>query len=230
MRAILKGLLGVSLVAAVLQSGAQAESRWGGSAAWQTFSVPDFGTTVDYPAGIFSVAEGKAEKGVGQRFSSADGRSLLTIYSRENDTGDTPASYLRNNLKLPRSALSYERVTRSFFAISTVREGSIYYSRCNFSADAALASEASGQRGNSIEVRAHSASEDARKRADDTHPEPGSSARAGGAIHCIDLVYPQTERRAWDDVRDPHQPLAAAAGGVVTSGRRLWIRLAAGAG
>lgn len=158
MRAILRGLLGVSLVAAVLQSGAQAESRWGGSAAWQTFSVPDFGTTVDYPAGIFSVAEGKAEKGVGQRFSSADGRSLLTIYSRENDTGDTPASYLRNNLKLPRSALSYERVTRSFFAISTVREGSIYYSRCNFSAD------------------------------------------AGGAIHCIDLVYPQTERRAWDDV------------------------------
>ena len=42
---------------------------------------------------------------------------------------------------------------------------------------AALASEASGQRGNSI-VRAHSASEDARKRADDTRPEPGSSAHA----------------------------------------------------
>ena len=41
---------------------------------------------------------------------------------------------------------------------------------------AALASEASGQRGHS-EVRAHSASEDARKRADDTRPEPGSSAR-----------------------------------------------------
>jgi transketolase len=43
---------------------------------------------------------------------------------------------------------------------------------------AALASEASGQRGNSKEVRAHSASEDARERADDTRPEPGSSARA----------------------------------------------------
>jgi uncharacterized protein (DUF1501 family) len=46
-------------------------------------------------------------------------------------------------------------------------------------ARAALASEASGQRGNSI-VRAHSASEDARKRAYDTRPEPSSSARAGG--------------------------------------------------
>ena len=43
---------------------------------------------------------------------------------------------------------------------------------------AALASEASGQRGDSI-VRAHSASEDARKRAYDTRPEPGSSARGG---------------------------------------------------
>ncbi len=42
---------------------------------------------------------------------------------------------------------------------------------------AALASEASGQRGNST-VRAHSASEDARERAGDTRPEPGSSARA----------------------------------------------------
>ena len=43
----------------------------------------------------------------------------------------------------------------------------------------ALASEASGQRGD----RAHSASEDARERADDTRPEPGSTARAapGGA-------------------------------------------------
>src|SRR3989441_5518748 len=42
---------------------------------------------------------------------------------------------------------------------------------------AALASEASGQRGNST-VRAHSASEDARERAGDSRPEPGSSARA----------------------------------------------------
>ena len=47
---------------------------------------------------------------------------------------------------------------------------------------AVLASEASGQRGHS-EVRVHSASEDARKRADDTRPEPGSSARAApGAL------------------------------------------------
>ena len=59
---------------------------------------------------------------------------------------------------------------------------------------AALASEASGQRGDSI-VRAHSASEDARKRADDTRPEPGSTARAGLPEAAIALV-PTRERAA----------------------------------
>jgi DNA polymerase III alpha subunit len=49
---------------------------------------------------------------------------------------------------------------------------------------AALASETSGQRGHSI-VRAHSASEDARERADDTRPEPGSSARAADRLHAL---------------------------------------------
>jgi luciferase family oxidoreductase group 1 len=60
--------------------------------------------------------------------------------------------------------------------------------RAQFKPRAALASEASGQRGDSI-VRAHSASEDiraetpvfaglCRERAGDTRPEPGSSARA----------------------------------------------------
>jgi hypothetical protein len=199
MRKIAKGLLGIALVAIAANSIGQAQGRWRGPD-WQTFAVADFGTRVDYPAGIFSVNDGEADKGIGQKFSSADGSALLTVYSSANDTGETPMSYLRNNLRLPRAALDYERVTRSFFAISSTRQGLIFYSRCNFSADAALASEASGQRGNSIEVRAHSASKDARERADDTRPEPGSSARAGRAIHCFDLVYPSQHKRAWDDI------------------------------
>jgi hypothetical protein len=39
-------------------------------------------------------------------------------------------------------------------------------------------SEANGQRGHPSIVRAHSAAEDARERANDTRPEAGSSARA----------------------------------------------------
>jgi hypothetical protein len=46
------------------------------------------------------------------------------------------SSYLKQNLRVTRTALHYERVTRSFFAISSEREGLIFYSRCNFSSDA----------------------------------------------------------------------------------------------
>jgi hypothetical protein len=115
----------------VATSAAQAEGRdRAGSLDWQTFKVPEYGTRVEYPAGIFA-AVGKAEKGVGQRFESDDGHAVLSVYARENEDGDTPTSYLRKNLRQP--ARDYERVTRSFFAISLERDGTIYYSRCNFS-------------------------------------------------------------------------------------------------
>ena len=99
---------------------------------WRLFAIPQYGTTVLYPAGIFAPA-GEAEKGIGQRFETSDGRAALSIYSRENDAGETPAAYLRNNIRVGRASLDYERVTGSFFAISMVRDGLIYYSRCNFS-------------------------------------------------------------------------------------------------
>jgi hypothetical protein len=99
---------------------------------WRTFEFPDFGTTIQYPAGIFSPA-GKPEKGLGQRFERADGRAVLSIYSRPNAAGDNPTTYLRHNLRVRRSALDYVRITRSFFAISSERDGVILYSRCNFS-------------------------------------------------------------------------------------------------
>jgi hypothetical protein len=111
---------------------AQVRGGTGHGLGWQTFQLKEFGTTVDYPATIFSEPAGKAEKGTGQRFNSADGRSTLTIYALENADGDTPASYLRKNLRMPHSAIDYERVTRSFFAISVERQGTVLYSRCNF--------------------------------------------------------------------------------------------------
>jgi hypothetical protein len=124
------------LLALSVLSSADAQGRRPEGLDWQTFEIPGFGTTVDYPAGIFSVPGGKAEKGVGQRLSSGDGRAVLMIYSLENEDGDTPASYLKKNLRMARSALDYERVTRRFFAISSEGQGVILYSRCNFSSEA----------------------------------------------------------------------------------------------
>jgi hypothetical protein len=100
---------------------------------WTTYSVPQFGTRVAYPASLFSISEGEPEFGIGQRFRTSDGRAVLSVYSRANAGGETPRSYLRNNLRRPRSNLDYERVARSFFAISEETEDKIYYSRCNFS-------------------------------------------------------------------------------------------------
>jgi hypothetical protein len=134
MTALLAGALICDLVI-VLSFLPRANAQRGGTGhglGWQTFQVKEFGTTVDYPAIIFSEPAGEAEKGTGQRFNSADGRSTLTIYALENAERDTPASYLRKNLRMPRSALDYERVTRSFFAISREGQGTVLYSRCNF--------------------------------------------------------------------------------------------------
>ena len=99
---------------------------------WQTFGVPDFGTTMQIPSSIFAPA-GKPAKGTGQRFSGPDRRVTLSIYSQPNETGESPATYLKNNLRMTRSSLDYARVTESFFAISSERNGVILYSRCNFS-------------------------------------------------------------------------------------------------
>jgi hypothetical protein len=99
---------------------------------WRKFHIPEYGTTIEYPAGYFAPV-GEPEKGVGKRFESADGRAILSIYSRDNTANDTPSSYLKNNLRIGQAGLGYERVTQSFFAVSVEREGLIYYSRCNFS-------------------------------------------------------------------------------------------------
>jgi hypothetical protein len=124
-------LLGALAFLSVAMFAAQAQ-LWdrAGSLDWQTFKVPEYGTRLEYPTGIFA-AVGEAEKGVGQRFESDDGHAVLSVCARENEDGDTPSSYLRKNLRQP--ARDYERVTRSFFAISMERDGTIYYSRCNFS-------------------------------------------------------------------------------------------------
>ena len=137
---------------------AQHQSDGGESLKWRVYLNKQSGTRVDYPAFIFSVPSGATEKGSGERFRSADQRAQMSIYALDNDQGDTPASYLTKNLKVSRGALDYNRVAGNFFAISGVREGQVYYSRCNF---------------------------------------PSGSE---GAIHCVDLVYPERETKALDAV------------------------------
>jgi hypothetical protein len=102
--------------------------------AWTTYSDPGTGTRVDFPEGLF-VPAGRPSRGAGQRFRTRDGRAEFSIYTLSSARGETPRSYLQNNLKVPRQVLNYERVTRQFFAVSSRHQGRIYYSRCNFARD-----------------------------------------------------------------------------------------------
>jgi hypothetical protein len=113
-------LAGITLLALVSDAHAQFQEQR--PADWRTFEVAEFGTRIQYPASIFTPT-GKPEKGLGQRFERADGRAVLSIYSRPNEAGENPKTYLRNNLRMDRSALDYVRIARSFFAISSERDG-----------------------------------------------------------------------------------------------------------
>jgi len=106
-------------------------------AKWTVFVEPSLGTRMDLPSAVFTTADGTAYRGVGRQFKTADGRAVLAIYSQRNNQRDTPASYLRKNFSFPRATVSYERITRDFFAVSGTREGMIFYSRCNVAATGA---------------------------------------------------------------------------------------------
>jgi hypothetical protein len=125
----------LAVILVTLVSSAQAQFREQKPVDWRTFEVPDFGTSIKYPASIFTPA-GQPERGLGQRFERADGRAVLSIYARPNEAGENPKAYLKNNLRMDLSALDYVRIARSFFAISSERDGVILYSRCNFSGGA----------------------------------------------------------------------------------------------
>ena len=85
---------------------------------------------MQFQAGIF-IPAGKPEQGSGQRFERADGRAVLSIYSRPNNMGESQTIYLRHNIRVDRSALDYERIARSFFAISLERDG-VILNQCQF--------------------------------------------------------------------------------------------------
>lgn len=99
------------------------------STAWQTYVVGETGAKVDLPVTVFSRDAGKPDAGYGRRFLTADGRANLTVQSIPNPTSDSPAVFLAK--KNPPSGIVYKRVTGRFFVVSSIRNGRIWYNRCN---------------------------------------------------------------------------------------------------
>ena len=97
---------------------------------WTTYTIPETGTSVDFPSSIFTERAGRPD-GEGQRFQSADGRANLTIQAAANSANDTPAAFLAR--KGPPSHITYKRITPRFFVVSSYKGDKIWYDRCNFS-------------------------------------------------------------------------------------------------
>jgi len=79
---------------------------------WTTFTIPETGTSADFPASIFTERAGRPD-GYGQRFKTADGRATLTIQSAPNALKDSPAAFLAR--RHPPAQIQYKRITSRFF-------------------------------------------------------------------------------------------------------------------
>ncbi|MGJ4900071.1 hypothetical protein ACQR0V_00765 [Bradyrhizobium sp. HKCCYLS2058] len=99
------------------------------SVRWNTYRIPETGTSVDIPVSIFRDTAGQPE-GYGQRFQTADGRANLTVQSISNNAQDSPARFLAR--KNPPPNIQYKRVTSRFFAVSSYKGDYVWYNRCNF--------------------------------------------------------------------------------------------------
>jgi hypothetical protein len=96
---------------------------------WQRYNVAAGSAAADVPRAIFSEDGGAAQNGPGRRFVTADGSADLTVQSLPNPGNQTPAAFLA--ARNPPSGIIYRRVTPRFFVVSSIRDGRIWYNRCN---------------------------------------------------------------------------------------------------
>ena len=99
------------------------------SAEWRRFAIPGTGTNVEIPVTIFSRDTELPDGGTGRRFYTDDRRANLTVQSVANPENDSPATFLAK--QQPPAGIMYQRVTSSFFVVSSVRNDRIWYNRCN---------------------------------------------------------------------------------------------------
>lgn len=120
-------LLVLALVPAIVAATSVVSAQ---TARWTRYTIPETGTSVDFPSSIFTEEAGRPD-GYGQRFRTADGSADFTVQAVRNVANDSPASFLAR--KGPPRHIQYKRVTTRFFAVSSYKGDKVWYDRCNFS-------------------------------------------------------------------------------------------------
>jgi hypothetical protein len=116
-------------LAIILSYAMPAGSTSARGAEWRKFTIPDTELSVDVPVSIFTKDAGATDEGSGRKFFTRDHRADLTIKSVPNPENDTPAVFLEK--MQPPARIQYKRITRRFFAVSSIRNGRTWYNRCN---------------------------------------------------------------------------------------------------
>jgi hypothetical protein len=128
---MVRSLRGAAAALALVFSCARAAAQPVDEPGWTTHA-DGYGTVLDFPANVFTQAEGAPPVGSGRRFRTADGRADVSVYTLANVEHETPRAYLSRHLKSDFSHLDYDRVGNRFFAVSGIVRGKTFYSRCNF--------------------------------------------------------------------------------------------------
>jgi len=96
---------------------------------WRTYTIPESALSVDIPVTIFEEDAGAIQGTAGRQLRTRDHRADLTIKAVPNPGNDSPAVFLQK--MQPPARIQYRRVTSSFFAVSSIRNGRTWYNRCN---------------------------------------------------------------------------------------------------
>jgi hypothetical protein len=123
----------VGVLAALFSAGALSES-WSRGSDWQSFRSEQFGYNLLYPASVFE-PRGKAPKGDGFEFISRDGEAKLKVFADYNADNVGLVEY---RASIVRDLSGYDQLVygpmgQSWFVLSGMRGGSIYYQKVLFS-------------------------------------------------------------------------------------------------
>jgi hypothetical protein len=130
---------GVGFLITLLSAVPAAQARDAAGGNWTTFRNERFGFSLDYPADVFQL-ERASDAGDGQIFVSREGDARLLVGALSNNDGLSPAAYQNYVARQSYAdfAISYRRLSASWFVLSGQGKGKTFYEKVIFSCNGRL--------------------------------------------------------------------------------------------